>query len=113
MAMIIWHDSAREHLRKIFSYYYDNVSQVVAYSILQDVLKDVQGLESAPRKGAPELLLKGRKLEYRRLVVRRRYKVIYFIAEDEAHIVAIWDTRQSPKKLVRTIPNTRRIIGNR
>lgn len=103
MAMIIWHESAREHLRKIFDYYYDNVSQQVAYSILRDTLDDIQGLENTPRKGAPEPLLKHRKVEYRRLVVRRRYKVIYFLVENEAHIVAIWDTKQNPRKLRRTV----------
>ena len=103
MALIVWHDSAREHLRKIFDYYYENVSQKVAYSILRDTLDDIQGLETMPGKGAPEPLLKRRKLEYRRLVIRRRYKVIYFLANDEAHIVAIWDTKQSKRKLVQTI----------
>ena len=103
MAEIKWHSSAREHLRKIFDYYYDNVSDEVAYSILGSVLKAVQGLERVPRKGALELLLEGRKYEYRRLVIRKNYKVIYFLVGDEVHIVAIWDVRQNPKTLVQTI----------
>ena len=103
MAEIKWHSNAREHLRKIFDYYYDNVSDEVAYSILGSVLKAVQGLERVPRKGALELLLEGRKYEYRRLVVRKNYKVIYFLVGDEVHIVAIWDVRQNPKTLVQTI----------
>ena len=60
MAEIKWHDSAREHLRKIFDFNYNNMSEKYAYTILGEVLDEVQGLESAPRKGAPELLLEGR-----------------------------------------------------
>ena len=103
MAMIIWHDSAREHLGNIFSYYRDNVSPKVAYSLLRNLLDTIQGLEQMPRKGAPELLLAKRKVEYRHLIIRRRYKVIYFLEGERAHLVAIWDTKQSPRKLVRTI----------
>ena len=107
MAEIKWHDSAREHLRKIFDFNYDNMSEKYAYAVLRDVLDEVQGLESTPRKGAPELLLEGRRFEYRHLVVRKNYKVIYFLAEEEAHIVAIWDVRQNPQTLIQTVPINR------
>ena len=30
-------------------------------------------------------------------------KVIYFLVEDEAHIVAIWDVRQNPQTLIQTV----------
>jgi plasmid stabilization system protein ParE len=103
MAEIKWHDSARDHLHKIFDFNYDNMSESYAYSILEDVLSDVQGLESNPKKGAPELLLEGRKFEYRRLVVRKNYKVIYFLVEEEAHIVAVWDVRKDPQTLIRAL----------
>jgi plasmid stabilization system protein ParE len=103
MAEIKWHDSAREHLRKIFEFNYDNMSETYAYSILGEVLNAVQGLESTPKKGAPELLLEGRKFEYRHLVIRKNYKVIYFLAENESHIVAIWDVRQNPMTLIQTV----------
>ena len=103
MAEIKWHDSAREHLRKIFDFNYNNMSEKYAYTILREVLDEVQGLESAPRKGAPELLLEGRRYEYRYLVVRKTYKVIYFLAEDEVHIVSVWDVRQNPQALIQTV----------
>ncbi|MBR3408091.1 MAG: type II toxin-antitoxin system RelE/ParE family toxin [Paludibacteraceae bacterium] len=103
MAEIKWHDSAREHLRKIFDFNFDHMSETYAYSILGEVLGEVQGLEIFPKKGAPELLLKGRKYEYRRLVIRENYKVIYFLVADEAHIVAVWDVRQDPKTLIHLV----------
>ena len=103
MAEIKWHDSAREHLRKIFDFNYTNMSEKYAYTILGEVLDEVQGLESAPRKGAPELLLEGRRYEYRYLVVRKTYKVIYFLVDDEAHIAAIWDVRRDPKTLIQSV----------
>ena len=100
MAEIKWHDSAREHLHKIFDFNIDHFSESYAYSILGDVLDEVQELENFPKKGAPELLLEGKKYDYRHLVIREYYKVIYFLVEDEAHIVAVWDVRQNPQKLI-------------
>ncbi|MBQ7531064.1 MAG: type II toxin-antitoxin system RelE/ParE family toxin [Paludibacteraceae bacterium] len=100
MAQIIWHDSAKEHLADIFTYYMDNVSQQVAYSFLHSILTGVESLANMPRKGARELLLANRKYEYRHLVIRRNYKIIYFIDNEECHIVAIWDTRQKPTTLI-------------
>ena len=103
MALIIWHDSVREHLLKIFNYNIANVSERVAYAILNAVLSSVQQLERNPQKGAYEPLLEKRKYEYRRLVVRKHYKVIYFLIENEAHIVAVWDARRNPQTLIATI----------
>ncbi len=103
MAEIKWHDSAREHLRKIFNFNIDHFSESYAYSILGEVLDEVQDLENFPQKGAPELLLEGREYEYRRLVIREKYKVIYFLVGDEAHIVAVWDVRRDPKTLIQLV----------
>ena len=103
MAEIKWHDSAREHLRKIFNFNIDHFSESYAYSILGEVLGEVQDLENFPQKGAPELLLEGRKYEYRRLVIREQYKVIYFLVDDEAHIAAVWDVRRDPKTLIQLV----------
>jgi plasmid stabilization system protein ParE len=103
MAEIKWHDSAREHLRKIFNFNIDHFSESYAYSILGEVLGEVQDLENFPQKGAPELLLDGREYEYRRLVIREQYKVIYFLVDDEAHIAAVWDVRRDPKTLIQLV----------
>jgi plasmid stabilization system protein ParE len=103
MAEIKWHDSAREHLRKIFNFNIDHFSESYAYSILGEVLGEVQDIENFPKKGAPELLLEGREYEYRRLVIREKYKVIYFLVDDEAHIAAIWDVRRDPKTLIQLV----------
>ncbi|MBO6306309.1 MAG: type II toxin-antitoxin system RelE/ParE family toxin [Paludibacteraceae bacterium] len=103
MAEIKWHDSAREHLRKIFNFNIDHFSESYAYSILGEVLDEVQDLENFPQKGAPELLLEGREYEYRRLVIREKYKVIYFLVDDEAHIAAVWDVRRDPKTLIQLV----------
>jgi plasmid stabilization system protein ParE len=103
MAEIKWHDSAREHLRKIFNFNIDHFSESYAYSILGEVLGEVQDLENFPQKGAPELLLEGREYEYRRLVIREQYKVIYFLVDDEAHIAAVWDVRRDPKTLIQLV----------
>ena len=98
MAQIIWHDSAREHLRSIFDYY-SNLSPQTAYNILKDILISVQHLAEFPTMGQEEPLLKLRPYKYHYIVSRKRYKTIYFIKGDECHIIAIWDTYQNPTKL--------------
>jgi plasmid stabilization system protein ParE len=106
MAEIKWHDSAREHLRNIFDFNIDHFSESYAYSILGEVLGEVQDLENFPKKGAFELLLEGRKYEYRRLIIRDNYKVIYFLVEDEAHIAAVWDVRRDPQTLIKLVTDS-------
>ena len=83
MAEIKWHDSAREHLRKIFNFNINHFSESYAYSILGEVLGEVQDLENFPKKGAPELL--------------------HFLVDDEAHIAAVWDVRRDPKTLIQLV----------
>ena len=50
MAEIKWHESAREHLRQIFDFNIDHFSETYAYSILGEVLDEVQDLEKFPKK---------------------------------------------------------------
>jgi len=40
---------------------------------------------------------------YRSLVIRKTYKVVYYIADDIIFIVAVFDCRQNPGKLKKDI----------
>jgi len=47
---------------------------------------------------ALEPLLSGRAYPYRGLVVRRLFKVIYYVENDTIIIADVWDCRQDPSK---------------
>lgn len=100
MACVIWHDSARRHLHAIFDFYYQNISQQTAYGILKDILLSVQYLEEFPSMGQIGESIANRPYVYHYVIARKRYKTIYFIKDDECHIVAIWDTYRNPQYLI-------------
>ena len=53
-----------------------------------------------PYMGNREPLAEGRMFEYRSIELPSPFKLIYTIYEDAIYIADIWDTRQSPDKLV-------------
>lgn len=48
---------------------------------------------------AIEPLLEDFPQAFRALVVKKHYKVIYYIEKDTIYAVTIWDCRQNPNKL--------------
>ena len=63
-------------------------------------------LKYFPTSFTPESLLKGKSHLYRGcLLMRRRFKLIYYYdeAEDVVHILDIWDTKMNPQALIRRI----------
>lgn len=62
-------------------------------------------LAENPYLGSKELLLEGRKKEYRSIVVHPHYKEIYYISKkrNTIYIVDLWDVRREPKALIKRI----------
>ena len=52
-------------------------------------------LSANPLMGAMEDELDGLEIEYRKLVLSKPFKIIYFIYDGCIYIADIWDTRQS------------------
>ena len=50
--------------------------------------------------GAIEPLLIGREEEYRHIVVKPYFKIIYRVEGDTIYMIDIWDTRRNPEKLI-------------
>jgi hypothetical protein len=55
-------------------------------------------LEQSPQLSKKEELLENRAFDYRSVVVGK-YKVIYFIDDQQIVIAAVFDCRQNPKKM--------------
>lgn len=56
-------------------------------------------LSEIPTLGQKEEILVGMRLEYRRIILRPYFKLIYTICNHEVVLVDIWDIRQSSDKL--------------
>jgi toxin ParE1/3/4 len=99
---VFWTDTAIEKLEDIFDYYKTVANLKVAQGIIQSLIDSTILLETQPKIGQREDLLRSRKKEYRYLV-SGNYKVIYWIEEPYIKIATVFDCRQNPKKLKKEI----------
>ena len=97
---LFWTDTALGQLEDIFDYYKLTGSLSTARKITSSIVDKTIHLESHPRLGPKEELLKKRKNEYRYLV-EGNYKIIYWIDEKkkQINVAAIFDCRQNPVKM--------------
>jgi len=97
--IVLWTQYAESQLDDIFDYI-QNFSFLSAVTIYNDILDESAMLAHFPRMGAVEPLLSDFPEEYRFLVVRRNYKIVYCIDNESViYIVAVFDCRQNPEKL--------------
>lgn len=105
--VVIWTPQADRDLDKIWGYYVA-LSPRSAVKIIRDIRDSVAILASGPFVAARERVLDDRAEGFRSLVVRRRYKVIYFVADEKVTVVAVWDCRRSPITLREIVFGKRR-----
>jgi plasmid stabilization system protein ParE len=102
MLKVKWTFHAISELKSIYIYYKLSASSVVAEKIKRDVLKAAQGLSKHPLSGQLEEHLSSLRQDHRYIVVGR-YKIIYLVIDKEIFVVDIFDTRQDPDKLDRSV----------
>jgi len=89
--------AAEEHLDDIYNHIAEK-SEQAAIKLYNDFLDEIEILQNFPQIAAVEPLLINEPQNFRALVVRHNYKVIYYIEKDTIYIAAIWDCRQSPER---------------
>lgn len=99
---ILWLEPAIIHMDTIFTFNSDN-SIESATDIYNDILERTDILLTFPFAAAIEPILKDLSKVYRSLVVRKNYKVVYFVESDVIYISAVFDCRQNPEKLKQII----------
>ena len=72
---------------------------------LEEVMRVVRLLPLVPYIGPLERLLYRSRIKFRSIVVAKHNKLIYYVRPDAIVIVDFWDTRMSPKTLVRRLQN--------
>ena len=98
---IKWYIEAAGDLDKIYDYYVTKNPHAAAM-LYNKILDDVEILKTQPYAAPIEEMLMGCPEDYRSLVVGN-YKIVYFIKNEIVLIVQIFDCRQKPIKLKRTM----------
>ena len=98
---IKWTDFSKKELYKIFDYYKTHISLKTAKKIVKGITSDVNILINHPEVGQIEELLKEHKENFRFLLSKRNYKIIYWInsKNNTIEIVDVFDVRQNPVKM--------------
>lgn len=100
MAQVIWSKLAEDQLHRAVLYIRDDQGLFYARLVLNQILEAVDVLETHPKSGPREPLLRHRKYEYRYIVVWS-YKIVYRIVGSRVAIARVFHTAQRPTKLVR------------
>lgn len=98
-----WMPEALKTLDDIFLYLINQEAYNAARLTVSDLLKEADKLANHPFMGFREPLLRNEPEDYRSLIVRRIYKIIYHSDSEYIYIIAVWDVRQNPSRLISTI----------
>ena len=104
MKEIIWLPTAERHLTEIFTWLRER-SETAAIQLFNDILDETDRLRSFPEIGKREPLLKDFPKTFRSLVVRKNFKVIYFVEFGKIYITAVWDCRKDPQTIFQLFKN--------
>ena len=100
---ILWLELAEEDVESIYQFYAKDKSIKAANRIYNDILDATDSLADFPQMASIEPELSDDGEEFRSLVVRKHFKIIYFIESDSIYIAAVWDCRQNPQTNVNKI----------
>ena len=99
---VFWSELALSQLEQIFDYYKYKASTKVAKKIITEIVDRTIQLTENPFSGTKEPLLENRQNDYRYLI-KGNYKIIYYKNNNYINISAVFDCRQNPDKLTKTI----------
>ncbi len=99
---VFWSEQALCQLEQIFDYYKYKASPVIAKKIVSEIVDRTIQLIENPFSGVREPLLENRQNEYH-FLVKGNFKIIYYKKDNYVNISAVFDCRQNPDKLTKTI----------
>lgn len=101
---IFWTDFSKNELRNIFNYHKEIANLKIARKLVTSITEEVLILQSQTEIGQREENLKDREQDFR-FILHKNYKVIYWhnIKKNRVEITDVFDTRQNPKKIKRTL----------
>jgi plasmid stabilization system protein ParE len=99
---VVWTKFALNALFEVFTYYKTNVGLTIAVNIRNNILSSVRQLQNYPLSCAKEEFLEDMG-EGHRCLIRGNYKIIYKIVNEQVFITDVFDTRQNPVKIKRSV----------
>lgn len=101
---IFWTKFAEDELYRIFKFYEREAGYHIAKKLVDGIYEEPFKLIHQPKSGQVEEYLKNRKVEFRYLLYRKNFKIIYWInnVENRIEIIDVFDVRQNPPKMFRT-----------
>lgn len=96
-----WSPRALQEWEHIAHYIYEEFGKKAVIKFEQELAVWENRMAEHPEIAPIELLLKGKKREYRGLIVGKHNKLIYYIEDGIIHIADFWDMRREPVKLSR------------
>lgn len=99
---IQWTTKAIENIEEIYEFYASK-NERAAVDLYNTIITATEPLKTFPEMAPIEPLLEGYLHPYRSLVVKKKYKIIYYISNDLIYITAVWDCRRSDNRLLRFI----------
>ena len=104
---IQWYSEAVEDLNQIYEYYVTKNARAAAM-LYNGILDEIEILQKFPHSAPIEPLLKDLSEEYRSLsVAKGKYKIIYYIEQENVFIVLVFGCWQNPRKLTLTTKKRR------
>ncbi len=92
-------DAAVESLESIIDFVGYTAGQAKALLIGKTLIAEALNLNNFPYKGAIEPLLEDQTIEFRRVIIEDRYKIVYHIGSEAIYVFRFFDTRQNPSKM--------------
>ena len=99
---VIWTDFASNSLFEIYKYYKEIANDNVAHRIKSRIFKATRQLIKHPLSGHKETNLQLLKEDYR-FLIEGNYKIIYKRVKEGILITDVFDTRQDPIKIFKSI----------
>lgn len=97
---LIWTDKYNKSLEYIFSCSRDIYSRPILSKLKSAIMHNEKLLSHNPLMGSIEESLQGMEYEYRKIVIKPYFKIIYRVDNDVIYFIKIWDTRRDPSLLV-------------
>ena len=98
-----WNKQSKEQLRQTSRYIHLEIGKRAKEVFMQAVKQTNDLLADNPQLGSPEILLADLPTQYRSVVVRRLSKIVYRIVDNHIEVIAFWDCRREPNKLVQEL----------
>lgn len=88
---------AEEDLEGVYQFYVNSKSVKAANKVYNEILDAADLLADFPQMAPIEYDLSDDGEEYRALVVKKHFKIVYYTENDAVYIAAVWDCRQNPQ----------------